>query len=144
MVFKAFEGHSVWFSRHWRSLWGSIKGYQKNKKEELQSKLHLFYSVLSHNWPGRVAKLVGHLTRKSEVLGLIPGLATYFRFSFRFSHWRKYVHVVLGNRLGDLSLSRKSVVRSNDRPDITIDVYRGRKTTTNQQQQYSITLGTTE
>ena len=26
---------------------------------------------------------VGHLTRKSEVLGSIPGLATYFRFSFR-------------------------------------------------------------
>ena len=25
---------------------------------------------------------VGHLTRKSEVLGSIPGLATYFRFSF--------------------------------------------------------------
>ena len=32
--------------------------------------------------PGRVA--VGHLTRKSGVLGSIPGLATYFRFSFRF------------------------------------------------------------
>ena len=34
--------------------------------------------------PGRVAQSVGHLTRKSEVLGSIPGLATYFRFSFRF------------------------------------------------------------
>ena len=33
--------------------------------------------------PGRVAQSVGHLTRKSEVLGSIPGLATYFRFSFR-------------------------------------------------------------
>ena len=33
---------------------------------------------------GRVAQSVGHLTRKSEVLGSIPGLATYFRFSFRF------------------------------------------------------------
>ena len=31
--------------------------------------------------PGRVAQSVGHLTRKSEVLGSIPGLATYFRFS---------------------------------------------------------------
>ena len=31
---------------------------------------------------GHVAQSVGHLTRKSEVLGLIPGLATYFRFSF--------------------------------------------------------------
>ena len=34
--------------------------------------------------PGRLAQSVGHLTRKSGVLGSIPGLATYFRFSFRF------------------------------------------------------------
>ena len=34
--------------------------------------------------PGSVAQSVGHLTRKSGVLGSIPGLATYFRFSFRF------------------------------------------------------------
>ena len=34
--------------------------------------------------PGRVAQSVGHMTRKSGVLGSIPGLATYFRFSFRF------------------------------------------------------------
>ena len=34
--------------------------------------------------PGRVAQSVGHLTRKSGVLGSIPGLATHFRFSFRF------------------------------------------------------------
>ena len=34
--------------------------------------------------PGRVEQSVGHLTRKSGVLGSIPGLATYFRFSFRF------------------------------------------------------------
>ena len=34
--------------------------------------------------PGRVAQSVGHLTHKSVVLGSIPGLATYFRFSFRF------------------------------------------------------------
>ena len=32
--------------------------------------------------PGCIAQLVEHLTRKSEVLGSIPGLATYFRFSF--------------------------------------------------------------
>ena len=32
--------------------------------------------------PGRVAQSVGHLTRNSEVLGSIPGLATYFRLSF--------------------------------------------------------------
>ena len=34
--------------------------------------------------PGRVAPSVGHLTHKSGVLGSIPGLATYFRFFFRF------------------------------------------------------------
>ena len=34
--------------------------------------------------PGCVGQSVGHLTRKSEVLGSIPGVATYFRFSFRF------------------------------------------------------------
>ena len=31
--------------------------------------------------PGHVAQSVGHLTCKSGVLGSIPGLATYFRFS---------------------------------------------------------------
>ena len=36
------------------------------------------------NRPGRIAQSVGHLTRKSEVLGSIPGLATYFCFSFHF------------------------------------------------------------
>ena len=39
------------------------------------------------------------------------------------------MHEVLVNRLGGLSLPRKSVVRLTDRPDMTIDVYRGRKTT---------------
>ena len=33
--------------------------------------------------PGRIAQSVGHLTRKSEVLGSIPCLVTYFCFSFR-------------------------------------------------------------
>ena len=39
------------------------------------------------------------------------------------------MHEVLINRLGGLSLPRKSVVRLTDRPDMTLDVYRGRKTT---------------
>ena len=51
------------------------------------------------------------------------------------SYWRKYVHEVLVNRVGGLSLPRKSVVRLTDRPDMTLDVYRGRKTTMQQQQQ---------
>ena len=38
------------------------------------------------------------------------------------------------NRLGGQSLSRKSVVRLTDRPDMTLDVYSGRKTTIQQQQ----------
>ena len=120
----------------------------------------------NYNEPGRVAQSVGHLTRKSGVLGSILGLATYFRFSsarYRLkyclkgrlnpkptnqpivspsafsrravvSYWRKYVHEVLVNRLGGLSLPRKSVVRLTDRPDMTLDVYRGRKTTMQQQQ----------
>ena len=45
------------------------------------------------------------------------------------SYWRKYVHEVLVNCLGGLSLPRKSVVRLTDRPDMTLDVYHGRKTT---------------
>ena len=41
----------------------------------------------------------------------------------------QYVHEVLVNRLQGLSLPRKSVVRLTDHPDMTLDVYRGRKTT---------------
>ena len=44
----------------------------------------IFVAPVRVYWPGRVAQSVGHLTRKSGVLGSIPGLATYFRFSFRF------------------------------------------------------------
>ena len=43
----------------------------------------IMYCSLLFVEPGRVAQSVGHLTHKSEVLGSIPGLATYFRFSFR-------------------------------------------------------------
>ena len=49
------------------------------------------------------------------------------------------MHEVLVNGLGGLSLPRKSVVRLTDRPDMTLDVYRGRKTTIQQQQQNSMT-----
>ena len=45
------------------------------------------------------------------------------------------MHEVLVNHLGGLSLPRKSVVRLTDRPDMTLDVYYGRKTTKQQQQQ---------
>ena len=48
------------------------------KRQEILP-VHVFWPT-----PGRVAQSVGHLTRKSGVLGSIPGRATYFRFSFRF------------------------------------------------------------
>ena len=51
------------------------------------------------------------------------------------------MHEVLVNCLGGLSLPRKSVVRLTERPDMTLDVYRGRKTTI-QQQPFVITLVT--
>ena len=74
-----------------------------------------FCLLPSHQRPGGVAQLVGHLTCKSGVLGSIPGLATYFcfdspsTFSIRavVSYWRKYVHEVLVNRLGGLSLPQE-------------------------------------
>ena len=43
------------------------------------------------------------------------------------------MHEVLVNRLGGLSLPRKTVVMLIDRPGITLDVYCGRKTTAQQQ-----------
>ena len=87
---------------------------------------------------GCVAQSVGHLTRKSQGLGSILGLATYFRFFFCsrgavVSYWRKYVHEVLVIHLEGLSLPRKSVVRLTDRLVMTLDAYLGRKTTTQQQ-----------
>ena len=48
------------------------------------------------------------------------------------------MHEVLVNRLGGLSLPRKSVVRLTDRPDMTLDVYRGRKTTMQQQSKLNL------
>ena len=56
------------------------------------------------------------------------------------SYWRKYVHEVLVNRLGGLSLPRKSVVRLTDHPDMTLDVYCGHKTTTTWAQLFKASL----
>ena len=72
---------------------------------------------------------VGHLTRKSGVLGSIPVWPHTFISPSAdsrgavVSYWRKYVHKVLVNRLGGLSLPRKSVIRLTDCPDMTLDVY---------------------
>ena len=54
------------------------------------------------------------------------------------------MHEVLVNRLGGLSLPRKSVVRLTDRPDMTLDVYRGRKTTMQQYPRIEISRSTLE
>ena len=81
--------------------------------------------------PGRLAQSVACLNQELEVTGSIPGPATYFVFPPAgsrmkgVSYWRKYLHEVLVNRLGGLSLPRKSVVRLTDRPDM-LAVYRGR------------------
>ena len=51
------------------------------------------------------------------------------------------MHEVLVNRLGGLSLPRKSVVRLTDRPDMTLDVYQGCKTIMQQQQYFNNYIG---
>ena len=48
-----------------------------------------------------------------------------------------FVQEVLVNPLGGLSLPRKSVVRLSDHPDMTLDVYRGCKTTAQQQEHHT-------
>ena len=98
------------------------------KKRIFLSSGSQFFSLLiaaCEKGPGRVAQLVGHLTHKSEVMGLIPGLATSISPSADsrgavVSYWQKYVHEVLVNRLGGLSLPRKSVVRLTDHPNMTL------------------------
>ena len=83
--------------------------------------------------PGRVAQSVGLVSQGSWVRYPVwqHTFVSPSAFSRRavVSYWLKYVHEVLVNRLGGLSLPRKSMVRLTDRPDMTLDVYRGRKTT---------------
>ena len=57
---------------------------QQVQWETSRSHTQFMQDVVSEAKPGRVAQSVGLLTRKSGVLGSIPGLATYFCFSFRF------------------------------------------------------------
>ena len=85
-----------------------------------------------------------YLPFASGVLGSKSGLATYFYFSFCFFKkgscqlLAKVCARSTGNRLGGLSLSRKSEVRLTDRPDMILDAYRGRRTRMQQQQQPSL------
>ena len=90
--------------------------------------------------PGRVAQSVGTWLVSQGSWVRYPVWQHTFvspsAFSRRavVSYWRKYVHEVLVNRLGGLSLHRKSVVRLTDRLNMTLDVYRARKTTIQQRQ----------
>ena len=71
----------------------------------------------------------GFDTRSGHILSFLLPLIQEGQLSV---YWRKYVHEVLVNRLGGVSLSWKSVVRLTDRPEMTLDVYRGRKATNQQ------------
>ena len=51
--------------------------------KEMEIANSVLWSLFMTSKPGRVAQSVWHLIYKSEILGSIPGLATYFRFSFR-------------------------------------------------------------
>ena len=82
---------------------------------------------------GSIAQSVGHLTLRYLVWPHTYVSPSADSRGAVVSCWRKYLHEVLVNRLGGLSLPRKSVIRLTDRPDMTLDVYRGRKTTTQQQ-----------
>ena len=98
----------------------------------------------THKIPFSVAGPRSEVGRAPDSYVRGPGFDTFVsssadsRKAAVVSYWRKYVHEVLVNRLGGLSLPRKSVVRLSDRPDITLYVYRGRKTTIQQQQQFSV------
>ena len=53
-------------------------------RERVANILHNEFGMSEVFAPGRVAQSVGLLTHKSGVPGSVPGLATYFCFSFRF------------------------------------------------------------
>ena len=60
---------------------------EKKNNEQFGCNLGYHYKqvvIFRYMGPGRVEQSVGHLTRKSGVLGSIPGLAIYFCFSFCF------------------------------------------------------------
>ena len=88
-------------------------------------------SRLSQQMPGRVALSVARLTQEPDVRVRYPVQPHIFLSPSAdsrraiVSYWRKYVHEVLVNRLGGLSPPRKNVIRLTDRPNMTIDVYRG-------------------
>ena len=62
----------------------TLKEYILNWLVQFSKQNIMSFLALTWHSPGRIAQSVGHLTLKSGVLGSIPGLATYFRFSIRF------------------------------------------------------------
>ena len=77
---------SIQYSYHMQMCWFTFKWCVSNIARVIHFfvKIKCLIYILETNLYVRVAQSVGHLTRKSGVLGSIPGLATYFRFSFRF------------------------------------------------------------
>ena len=71
---------------------------------------------------------------------MIPGLATYILLPLiqkgQLSVTGKNMCTKYWYRIRGLSLPRKSAVSLTDHPDMTLDVYHGRKTTTQQQPFY--------
>ena len=133
---------------------GALVKKRKNKiPGPGRSKLTTSLANISLNFQTLISKICQHFLLKSRFYSIVFAFViivciSHFlnlfcspsAFSRRavVSYWRKYVHEVLVNRLGGLSLPRKSVVRLTDRPDMTLDVYRGRKTTMQQQQIYFV------
>ena len=74
-----------------------------------------------HKMPaGKGLNYFAHCTRSGHILSFLLPLFQEGQLS------------VTGESMRGLSLPRKSVVRLTDRPDMTLDVYRGRKTTIQQ------------
>ena len=86
--------------------------------------------------PGDVAQSIARLTQEPESRVRYPVRPHTFVSSSTgsrravVSYWGKYVHEVIVNRLGGLSLPMKSVVRLTDRPNMTLAVYNNTTTTT--------------
>ena len=62
------------------NTWKNIPEKAGSQSHNATSHYQFIYKILTF-YLERVARSVGHLTRKSGVLGSIPSLATYFRFS---------------------------------------------------------------
>ena len=86
-VFCAYTDWPILQLYHFMALkrdftaWLNSKATDQSANSRCLIRIFLFTHIEE---PGRAAQSVWHLTRKSGVLGSIPGLATYCRFSFRF------------------------------------------------------------